>query len=261
MGEGLPIGGDSMSIFGSVFAWFGDPANWSGPTGIPTLIGQHMEYVLLSLLIGAAIAVPLGAFIGHTGKGGFLVAGVANGLRALPELGLLILFSLLIGLGIVPVVLALVVLAIPPLLAGTYAGIRNVDSSVVDAARGVGMRGSTLLLRVEFPIALPLIFGGLRTAMLQLIATATIAAYVGLGSVGFYVFEGEAGHNFTIMAGGALLIAALALIVEGLLFLIQHYVVSPGLRPARRRRRKTIQSSTVTSSIMDVETAGGTASS
>ncbi|HEX3782935.1 MAG TPA: ABC transporter permease [Pseudonocardiaceae bacterium] len=246
-----------MSIFGSVISWLTDPANWSGSMGIPHLLAQHMEYVLLSILIGAVIAIPLGAFIGHTGKGGFLVAGVANGLRALPELGLLILFSLLIGLGILPVVLALVVLAIPPLLAGTYAGIRNVDSSVVDAARGVGMRGSTVLFRVELPIALPLIFGGLRTAMLQLIATATIAAYVGLGSVGFYVFEGEAGHNFTIMAGGAVLIAALALIMEGLLILIQRFVVSPGLRPVRQRG--ATRSSTVTSSTMDVETAGGTA--
>jgi osmoprotectant transport system permease protein len=210
-------------------------------------------------VIGAVIAIPVGAFIGHTGKGSFLVAGFANGFRALPELGLLILFVELIGLGIVPVTLALVVLSIPPFLAGTYAGVNNVDSAVIDAARGMGMREWSILFRVELPIASPLILAGLRTAVLQVIATASIAAYIGTGSLGYYIFLGENTRNYTIMLGGAIVIAVLALVVEGLLVLVQRLVVSPGLRTVRRRRR-AIGSSSVTSSIMDAETAGGTSS-
>jgi osmoprotectant transport system permease protein len=236
-----------------------NPDNWSGAAGIPQLVAYHLYLTVLAVALGAVIAIPLGAFIGHTGKGSFLVAGIANGLRALPELGLLTLFVVLIGLGVLPVTLALVVLAIPPFLAGTYAGINNVNASVVDAARGVGMREWSVLVRVELPIALPLILAGLRTAVLQVIATATIAAYVGTPSLGYFIFQGESARQYTTMLGGAVLIAALALIVEGLLALVQRLVVSPGLRPVRRRRR-VFRSSIVTPSTMDVKTAGGTAS-
>jgi osmoprotectant transport system permease protein len=256
VGQGGKGGGDGMNI-GSFFT---DPSNWSGSSGIPQLTAYHLFLTVLAVAIGAVIAIPVGAYIGHTGKGGFLVAGIANGFRALPELGLLTLFVVLIGLGVVPVTLALVVLAIPPFLAGTYSGVNNVDSSVIDAARGVGMREWSILLRVELPIALPLILAGLRTAVLQVIATATIAAYVGTSSLGYFIFLGESTQNYTIMLGGAVVIAALALIVEGLLALVQHLVVSPGLRTVRRRRRAARPSS-VTSSTMDVETAGGTSSS
>jgi osmoprotectant transport system permease protein len=151
------------------------------------------------------------------------------------------------------------VLAIPPFLAGTYSGINNVDSAVIDAARGMGMREWSILFRVELPIALPLILAGLRTAVLQVIATASIAAYIGTGSLGYFIFLGENTRNYTIMLGGAIVIAVLALVVEGLLVLVQRLVVSPGLRTVRRRRR-VVRSSSVTPSTMDVETAGGTSS-
>jgi osmoprotectant transport system permease protein len=255
VGQGVQGGGDGMNIGG----FFSDPNNWSGTNGIPQLTAYHLYLTVLAVALGAVIAIPLGAFIGHTGKGGFLVAGVANGFRALPELGLLTLFVVLIGLGVVPVTLALVVLAIPPFLAGTYAGINNVDASVTDAARGMGMREWSVLFRVELPIALPLILSGLRTAVLQVIASATIAAYVGTDSLGYFIFQGESSRDYTTMLGGAVLIAALALIVEGLLALVQHFVVSPGLRTVRRRRR-VVRSTSVTASTMDVETAGGTSS-
>ncbi|HEX4225329.1 MAG TPA: ABC transporter permease [Pseudonocardiaceae bacterium] len=256
MGQGGKGGGDGMNI-GSFFT---DPTNWSGSSGIPQLTAYHLYLTVLAVVIGAVIAIPVGAFIGHTGKGSFLVAGFANGFRALPELGLLILFVELIGLGVVPVTLALVVLAIPPFLAGTYSGVSNVDSSVIDAARGMGMREWSILFRVELPIALPLILAGLRTAVLQVIATASIAAYIGTGSLGYFIFLGENTRNYTVMLGGAIVIAVLALVVEGLLVLVQRLVVSPGLRTVRRRRR-IVRSSSVTASTMDVETAGGTSSS
>ena len=189
------------------------------------------------MVIGALIAIPLGAWIGHTGRGGFVVVAFANGMRALPELGLLTLLVLLVGIGLLPVTIALVVLAVPPLLAGTYAGVRNVDRATVDAARGMGMRGREVLAKVELPNALPLIFGGLRAATLQVLATAAIAAYVALGGLGRFLIDGLAVSDYTQVIAGALLIAALALLVEGALAGVQRLAVSPGLQPARRAGR------------------------
>jgi osmoprotectant transport system permease protein len=244
----------------NVIDWFTNSTNWSGTPGVTPslwqLLGQHILYTVLAVAIGAVIAVPLGAFIGHSGKGGLVVAGIANGLRGLPELGLLTLFVILMGLGVVPVVLALVILAIPPLLANTYAGVANVDRSIVDAARGVGMREGAVLLRVELPNALPLILGGLRTAMLQVVATATNAAYVGSGSLGYYIFSGLSVRDYTEMLAGVVLIAALALIVLGIMTLVQRFAISPGLRPAARRRRAAPARPPATSA-PGVETAGG----
>lgn len=226
----------------SALDWLFDPEHWSGPTGIPTRILEHLGYTGLTVLIAAVIAIPLGAIIGHTGRGTFLVAGLSNGLRALPELGLLTLLVLLTYVGLLPVVVSLVILAIPPVLAGTYAGIRNVDRSVVDAARGMGMRESKVLLQVELPNALPLIIGGVRSATLQVIATATIAAYVSLGGLGRFVIDGNnAGggspDGYPQMAAGAIMVAVLALVIEGVLEVAQRVLVSPGLRNAATRKR------------------------
>ena len=143
----------------------------------------------------------------------------------------------MVGIGLLPVTIALVVLAVPPMLAGTYAGVRNVDRATVDAAQGMGMRDRDVLLKVELPNALPLIFGGLRAATLQVLATAAIAAYVALGGLGRYLIDGLAVSDYTQVIAGALLIAALALLVEGALAGVQRLVVSPGLQPARRARR------------------------
>jgi osmoprotectant transport system permease protein len=168
-----------------------------------------------------------------------------NSFRALPELGLLILLVLVMGvaLALQAVTIALVALAIPPLLAGTYSGVRNVDPEVVDAARGMGMSELKIALTVELPIALPLIIGGLRAATLQVIATATIAAYVTLGGLGRFILDGLAFHDYASMAGGAVLIAVLAIVVEAILTVVQRLAVSPGLRTARTRRRATRASS------------------
>jgi osmoprotectant transport system permease protein len=226
----------------AALTWLFNGDHWSGPTGIPARILEHLGYTALTVLIAAVIAVPLGAIIGHTGKGTFLVAGLSNGLRALPELGLLTLLVLLTYVGLLPVVISLVVLALPPVLAGTYAGIRNVDRSVVDAARGMGMRESKILTQVELPNALPLILGGIRSATLQVIATATIAAYVSLGGLGRFVIDGNnagAGSpdGYPQMAAGAIIIAVLALVIEGVLEVVQRIAVSPGLRNTATRRR------------------------
>jgi osmoprotectant transport system permease protein len=217
-------------------AWFGAPAQWSSSTGIPARLAEHIGYTVLAVLVAAVIAIPLGAWIGHTGRGRLVVVGLANGLRALPELGVLVLFVLLIGLGLVPVVLALMLLAIPPLLAGTYSGVSGVDPAAVDAARGMGMTERQVLGEVELPNALPLIVAGLRTATLQVVATATIAAFVSLGGLGRYIVDGQAQRDFVQMAGGAILVAVLAIVLELLLQALGRAVAPgrPGGRAARR---------------------------
>ena len=226
-----------MNLVGQVLAWLSDPAHWTGPGGVPVRLGEHLFYSALALLLGLMIALPLGLIVGHTGRGGFLLVGAANGLRALPELGLLILLVLLLGIGLLPVVVALAVLAVPPVLAGTYAGVRNVDRSVIDAARGMGMRGSQVLFKVELPNALPLILGGVRGAALQVIATTAVAAYVSFGGFGRYLIDGLRQQDYPQMAAGAVLVAVLALVVEGLLTLLQRVIVSPGLRAGGGARR------------------------
>ena len=218
----------------SYFGWLFDPANWTGSGGIPARLVEHLGYVALAMIIALVIALPVGAWVGHTGRGGFLVVGSANALRALPTLGVLILLVTPFGLSIIGPLIALVVLAVPPLLAGTYAGVSNVDPAVVDAARGMGMRGGEVLWRVELPNALPLIIGGVRSAVLQVISTATIAAYVGLGGLGRYIFDGLAQRDFPQMIGGSLLVALLAIVVDLLLVALQKVIVSPGLQAVPR---------------------------
>ncbi|MFR9806709.1 ABC transporter permease [Pseudonocardia sp. RS010] len=219
----------------ALFSWLLEPTHWTGPAGIPARLVEHLWYTVLALALGALVALPIGALIGHGRRGGFLVVGTANGLRALPELGLLTLLVLLMGIGLLPVTLALAVLAVPPLLAGTYSGVRNVDPGAVDAARGMGMREWQVLAKVELPNALPLVLGGLRGAALQVIATAAVAAYVSFGGLGRFLIDGLRTREYPQTAAGAILVAVLALVVEALLALVQRAVVSPGLRGGDRR--------------------------
>jgi osmoprotectant transport system permease protein len=232
-----------MDAFTLVGHWFGDPAHWSGPDGVPTRLLEHLQYSGLAMLVALVIGLPTGALIGHTGRGGLALVGVANALRALPTLGILtigVLIALTVTgrIGITPSVVVLALLGIPPVMAGAYAGIRAVDPMVVDAARGVGMRGWQVLWRVEIPNAMPLIFGGIRSAALQVISTATVVAFVALGGLGQYLKDGFAVSDYGQVISGALLVTALAIVVELLLAVVQHFVVSPGLRPARIRRRR-----------------------
>jgi len=221
----------------SYFGWLFDPANWTGSGGIPARLVEHLAYVALAMIIALVIALPVGAWVGHTGRGGFAVVGLANGLRALPTLGLLVLIVGATGLGLLGPITALVILAVPPILAGTYAGVRNVDSAVVDAARGMGMRGREVLLGVELPNALPLIISGIRSSVLQVISTATIAAYVALGGLGRFIIDGLAVRDFPQMIAGSVLVALLAVAADLLLAGLQKLVVSPGLRAAPGPRR------------------------
>jgi osmoprotectant transport system permease protein len=219
----------------NILGWLTDPAQWSGPDGIPARVTQHLGYSVVTLLIAAVVAIPLGLLVGHTGRGRSLVS-MANSLRAVPSLGLLFAISLWVGPKIhgslafvIPSIIVLVLLAIPPILSGTYAGIEGVDPAARDAAKGMGMRGSEVLRVVELPCALPLLMSGLRSAALQVIATATIASSVSLGGLGRYLIDGVASNQYEVMAGGAMLVAGLALLVDLLMAGLQRAVVSPGL--------------------------------
>ncbi|GIH92547.1 ABC transporter permease [Planobispora siamensis] len=217
--------------------FFGDAANWSGPDGIPLRVLEHLVFAGLSLLLAVVLAVPLGLWIGHTGKGAVLVVLSANAARALPTLGLLVLVVLLMGVGtIAPVLIPLVALAVPPILVNTYEGIRGVDPELRDAAYGMGLRGRQVLGGVLVPVALPLILLGMRTAAIQVVATATVAAYVGLGGLGRYIIDGLATKDYPRAIGGAVLVAALALAVQGLFALVQRISVSPGVSGRQRIR-------------------------
>ncbi|MEU1876224.1 ABC transporter permease subunit [Streptosporangium sp. NPDC020072] len=211
--------------------FFGDPANWSGPDGIPVRLAEHLQFSAVALLLAMLVALPLGLWIGHTGRGALLVVLSANAARALPTLGLLVLVVLLAGLGTdLPVLIPLVALAVPPILVNTYEGVRGVDPDLRDAAYGMGLRGGQVLGRVLVPVALPLILLGLRLAAIQVVATATVAAFVGLGGLGRYVVDGFATNDYPRTLAGAVLVALLALLVQLVFVLVQRLVVSPGVR-------------------------------
>jgi osmoprotectant transport system permease protein len=191
--------------------------NWMGPVGLGVRTLEHLEYTAAAVAVSALVAIPVGLIVGHTGRGTLVVVSLVNALRALPTQGVLLLAVLLWGLGLVPPIVALMLLGVPPLLAGTYAGVSAVDRTVVDAARSMGMSELRVLFRVEVPNALPLILGGLRTATLQVVATATVAAYASLGGLGRYLIDGIQVRQFHIAVVGALMVAALALIIDGAL--------------------------------------------
>lgn len=227
-------------MFGDMLNFILDPANWSGVDGIPNRVGEHLYYSFLALGIGAIVAVPVGIYVGHTGRGSVIAVGAANVLRALPSLGLMTFLVLIMGLGLLPPLLALTALAIPPLLAGVYSGIENVSRSTVDAARAMGMTESRIITRVELPIALPLIVSGLRSAMLQVIATAMIAAYVNLGGLGRYIFDGLAVYDYGRMMVGAVLVTLSALAMDAVLAGIGMLTVPGKIQSILLRKRMEI---------------------
>ena len=222
-----------------IFSFLLDPANWSGSDGLVNRTLEHLMYTVIAVVIAFVLAFPLGVLIGHTRKGAFLAINAGNAGRALPTLGVLMLVVSLVGAGLIPAIVALVILAIPPILTSTYAGVSAVDPATVDASRGVGMTESQIATRVEIPEALPIIFGGIRNATLQVVSTATIAAYVGLGGLGRYLFDGLALRDYPRVVAGAVLVAVLAVVLDLLLAALQRRLVSPGVdgRAERGPRR------------------------
>lgn len=220
-----------MEVLVAVFEWFSDPANWEGPNAISTRVWEHLQITFISVGAALAAALPAGMFIGHTGKGEFIVTSVANAGRAIPSFAILaitlpITIRAGLGLGFWPTVIALFVLAIPPILTNAQVAIKEVDADAIEAARGMGLSGVQILMKVELPLAAPVIMAGIRTAVVQVIATATLAALVGWGGLGRYIIDGFAIRDGTIIAAGALLVALVAIAAE-IVFGILQKLISP----------------------------------
>jgi osmoprotectant transport system permease protein len=224
-----------MNLFLDAFAWIFSPERLTGSLPLPVAIGQHLFYTFVSVLIAAVIAVPLGWWIGHTGRGREIAVAVSGAARAVPSFGLLVLLVLVFGVLHKPeaAVTSFVLLAIPSILAGAYAGFEAIDRRVIDAGRSMGMTEWQILWRIEVPLGLPLLIGGLRSATLQVVATVTIAAYVNLGGVGYYIIQGLPLRDFTQILGGAMVVLALALVLDGAFALLQHLVVPRGVAAGR----------------------------
>lgn len=206
-------GGAGM-ILEDTIAWLTDADRWTGAGSIPQRLAEHVGITFLVVLLGALIAIPVGILIGHSRRGKTAVVGLAGALRAIPSLGLLTLVGLYLGIGLKAPIVALLVLAIPSLLAGAYAGVESVDRQTVDAARAIGMSEWQIITRVELPLASPVVIGGIRAATLQVVATATLAAYVSDYGLGRYVFSGLKGGDYSPMLGGAILVSVLAIVLE-----------------------------------------------
>jgi osmoprotectant transport system permease protein len=223
-----------MSFFSFAWNWLKQPQQWHGSGGIPVRILEQLGYTALALLVATLIAIPLGILIGHTGRGTLLVVNVANAWRAIPTLALLVLLTIWLGFSVLAWLVPLVVLGIPPILVNVYEGVAGVDAELKDAARGMGMTPWQQVRKVEVPVAMPLIVLGVRTGAIFVVATATIAAYIGLGGLGRYIIDGLATSNYGEVAGGALFVVLLALAVQAFFVGVRRAVVPKGLRQQGR---------------------------
>jgi osmoprotectant transport system permease protein len=231
-----------MEFAAEVVGWFTDPANWSGSDGVPVRLGEHLVLSAIPLVAALAIALPVATWVGHTGRYGGLAINLANVGRAIPSLAIMAVAAMLLnrwlvdlGLrreaGEVTTMVAMAALAIPPIVTNTYVGLREVDREMVEAARGMGMSGLQVLRRVELPLALPVILAGVRTAAVQVVATATLGAVFGTGGLGRYIIDGIAQRREHEVFAGAVIVALLSIATEVAFGFLQRRTVSPGLTP------------------------------
>jgi osmoprotectant transport system permease protein len=219
-----------MSVLAQVVQWFTDPAHWSGSDGIPTRLLQHIQLSAESVVIGAVIALPFGIVLGHYGRFAAAAINISNVGRAVPSFALLALSFQVFGLGDAPIIISLTALAIPPMVTNSYVAMREVDPDVKEAARGMGYRELAQVLRVELPLAVPLIMAGVRTSAVQVVATATLAALIAGGGFGRYIIDGLAQFDYSKLVAGALLVALLALATEAGLAGVERLLVPRGIR-------------------------------
>jgi osmoprotectant transport system permease protein len=222
-----------VGFLGSVWQWFADPSHWTGADGIPLRLVEHVQLSAESVAIGALIALPIGIALGHYGRFGNLAINISNVGRALPSFGILVIAFQVFGLGDFPIVLSLTALAIPPMLTNTYVALREVDPDVKDAARGMGYRELTQVIRVELPLSVPLVMAGVRTSAVQVVATATLAALISGGGFGRYIIDGLAQQDFVKVFAGALLVGLLAVATELSLAGVEWLLVPRGIRLLR----------------------------
>ncbi len=219
-----------MTILSNALHWLTDPAHWQGSDGIPTRLSEHLQLSAESVLIGGLIAVPLGVALGHYGRFGNLAIAISNVGRAVPSFGILVLAFMVFGLGNTPIIIALTALAIPPMVTNSYVALREVDADVREAARGMGYRELAQLVRVELPLAVPLIMAGIRTSAVQVVATATLAALIAGGGFGRYIVDGFAQQDYSKTFAGAVLVGLLALATEASLWAVEQLLVPRGIR-------------------------------
>lgn len=225
-----------MNYVQDAVRWLNDPLNWRGPNGISSLLVEHLQITFFAVLLAALVALPVGIGLGHVRRGGAFTVALANVSRAVPVLAVLtILVSTSVGFGNRPTIFALALFAAPVILANAYVGMRAVDPDLVEAARGMGLSGAQVLRRVELPLAVPLIAAGIRTAVVQVIATATLAALVGGGGLGTIINLGFSTQDYGQTLAGGLLVSLLALLAEAVLALAQRYLTPPHLRLAASR--------------------------
>jgi osmoprotectant transport system permease protein len=229
-----------MTFVGETLTFLTDAASWSGPNGIPARLLEHVELSLAVLVIAIAIAMPVGLYIGHTRRATSLAVGLANIGRAIPTfamMGILLPFTQTLdpalGFTLYPTLLAMIILAIPPILVNTYAGVSEVDRDLVEAARGMGFRDSQVLRDIEIPLALPVILGGIRSAAVQVIATTTLGAILAGGGLGRFIIDGIAQNDDGMLYGGVVLVAGLAMLSELVLGRVQRVA-----HPSRGRRAR-----------------------
>jgi osmoprotectant transport system permease protein len=221
-----------MSFLVKVVHWFLDPAHWQGTFGVPNRLEEHVLMSLAATGAAAVVALPIGLTLGHFGRGGAIAINISNVGRALPSFAILVLAVQIVGIGPAPAFLALVALAIPPMVTNSFVGMRDVNPELRDAARGLGMSDLRVLLRVELPNALPVVMAGVRTAGVQVVATATLAALVGWGGLGRFIIDGFSQLDYVQVFAGALLVVALSAAAELLLALLQRLLTPAGLRSA-----------------------------
>ncbi|MER7796760.1 ABC transporter permease subunit [Microbacterium sp. NPDC096154] len=221
-----------MNLLGDALAWLSSPDRVTGSHPLPEAVLVHLAYTFAAVAIAALIAVPAGWAIGHTGRGREVAVGLSGAARAIPSFGLILLLVLLLGVTRKPeaAMVAFVLMAIPPILAGAYAGLEVIDRRTIDAGRAQGMTQWQVLWRIEAPLGLPLLVAGIRSGVLQVVATVTLAAYVNLGGLGYDIIQGIALRRFEQVLGGAIAVAALALLLDGGFALLQRAATPPHLR-------------------------------
>jgi osmoprotectant transport system permease protein len=243
----------SLHFLIDVWHWLSAGDQWRGEDGIPHLLANHLRVSISSLLVSMLIAVPLGAWLGHRRVGGVVAINIANVGRAIPIYALLVLAVQIFGItsprgfgwtGSFVAFVPLVLLGIPPMLTNAYIGVRDVGDDLVDAARGMGLSESEILRGVEIPVALPLIMAGIRTAMVGIVATATLASFTGVDTLATPIYVGLNTGDHVAIFGGAVLVALLAVVADVALAAVQRAVVSPGLRARRPRRERVVTTPT-----------------
>lgn len=223
-----------MSVIAETLQWLTSAQTWtsSGENMLARTV-EHLQYSAIAVTVAAIVAIPLGWFMGHTGKFSGSIVTITGAARALPTLGLITVFGLLLGIGVIPPMIALIILAIPSVLAGTFSGISSIDATVLDTARSQGFTTRQVLVRIHLPLGLAMILGGLRSAFIQVMSTATLAAYVGAGGLGRFIFLGINTQNTAIMLGAAVWIMLLVIAADTIFGLFQRIATPIGVRYLR----------------------------